>query len=98
MIPLVKKWWMALWFDANSAEKILRSTALFVGGMAVCVLAFPYPVVKEWTFMEWVYRIAASGALGFAGTIAAGQKNPTADQIRVVAAEPVGTPPPPGMS
>ena len=98
MIPLIKKWWMALWFDPTSAAKLLRSTALFVGGMAISVLAFPFAIVKEWTLMEWFYRFLAAGAIGFAGTIGAGQKNPTADQIRIVAAESVGTPPPPGMS
>ena len=82
MIPLIKAWWMALWFDPTSAAKLLRSAALFVGAMAVNVLAFPWVVVAAWTLPEWLYRVAAAGAIGFAGTIGVGQKNQTPEQIR----------------
>jgi len=38
--------------------------------------------------------VAAAGALGFAGLVSAGQKNPTADEIRAIANTPMGSPPP----
>jgi hypothetical protein len=97
MIPLLVRMWKTFWMDEAAAARIFRGFLLWAGGMAVNVLAFPWTVVQAWTWQEWSYRVAAAGALGFAGIVSAGQKNPTADQIRTVAAEPIGSPPPPGM-
>jgi hypothetical protein len=97
MIPFFVRMWKTFWMDEAAAARIFRGFLLWAGGMAVNVLAFPWTVVQAWTWQEWSYRVAAAGALGFAGIVSAGQKNPTADQIRTVASEPIGSPPPPGM-
>ena len=82
MIPLIQKLIFKFFYDEMAAARWLRGGLLFVGGMAVNVLAFPFTVVQAWTLQEWGYRVAAAGALGFAGTIAAGQKNQEPEQIR----------------
>lgn len=97
MIPFIVKAWKTFWMDEAAASRIFRGFLLWAGGMAVNVLAFPWSVVQAWTWQEWGYRLAAAGALGVAGFVSAGQRNPTADQIRVAASEPIGTPPPPGL-
>ena len=97
MIPFIVRMWKTFWMDEAAASRIFRGFLLWCGGMAVNVLAFPWTVVQAWTISEWLYRVAAAGALGFAGMISAGQKNPTADEIRLAASAPVGSPPPPGL-
>lgn len=82
MIPLFKKLIFKFFYDEMAAARWLRGGLLFAGGMAVNVLAFPFTVVQAWTLQEWGYRVAAAGALGFAGTIAAGQRNKTPEEIR----------------
>lgn len=82
MIPLFKKLFQKLFFDELAAARLLRGFLLWVGGMAVSVLAYPFDNVVTWTMKEWAYRVAAAGALGFAGMVTAGQKNQTPEQIR----------------
>ena len=82
MIPLFRKLIFAFFYDELAAKRWLRGGLFFVGGMAVNVLAFPFTVVQAWTAQEWVYRIAAAGALGFAGSIMGGQKNKPIEEIR----------------
>jgi hypothetical protein len=82
MIPLLKRLIWAFFYDELAAKRWLRGGLFFIGGMAVNVLAFPYGVIKEWTLAEWGYRVAAAGALGFAGSIMGGQKNKTPEQIK----------------
>jgi hypothetical protein len=98
MIPLIKKFFRNLFFDEMAAARLMRGFLLWLSGMAVSVLAYPMEVVQAWNMKDWGYRMAVAGVMGAAGMITAGQKNPTADQIRTVANEPVGAPPPPGMS
>lgn len=93
MIPLFKKIIFKFFYDELAAARWLRGGLLFAGGMAVNVLAFPFSVVQAWTLQEWGYRVAAAGALGFAGTIAAGQKNLTPDEIRAIASTQPPAPP-----
>ena len=97
MIPFFVKLWKTFWMDEAAAARIFRGFLLWTGGMAVNVLAFPWVVVQAWTWQEWGYRLAAAGALGVAGMVSAGQRNPTADDIRIAAGAPVGSPPPPGL-
>ena len=82
MIPFIVNAWKSFWMDEMAAARIFRGFLLWVGGMAVNILAFPWTVVAAWTWQEWGYRIAASGALGFAGIVSAGQKNLTPEQMR----------------
>ena len=82
MIPLIVKAWKRFWTDEMAAARIFRGFLLWTGGMMVNVLAFPWPIVQAWTWQEWGYRVAAAGALGFAGMITAGQKNQTPEQIK----------------
>jgi hypothetical protein len=82
MIPLIKKLVYAFFYDELAAKRWLRGTLFFVGGMAVNVLAFPFTVVQAWTPQEWIYRVAAAGALGIGGSIIGGQKNKSAEEIR----------------
>jgi hypothetical protein len=82
MIPFFVKLWRTFWMDEMAAARIFRGFLLWSGGMAVSVLAFPYDDVITWTTREWAYRVAAAGALGFAGLISAGQKNQSPEQIR----------------
>jgi hypothetical protein len=92
MITLLKKLAWAFIYDEAAAKRWLRGGFMFLGGMAVNVLAFPYSVVEAWTVREWMFRVAAAGALGIAGTITAGQKNRTPEEIRAIVA--AGGPPP----
>ena len=73
MIPLIRKFIFAFFYDEKAAARWLRGGLLFVGGMAVSILAYPYVVIREWTAQEWIYRIAAAGALGFAAAITFGR-------------------------
>ena len=82
MIPFIIKAWKKFWMDEMAAARIFRGFLLWSGGMAVSVLAFPYDDVITWTTREWAYRVAAAAALGFAGLISAGQRNPTPEAIR----------------
>ena len=82
MIPLIKKFIWAFFYDELAAKRWLRGGLFFVGGMAVNVLAFPWAVVREWTLAEVAYRIGAAAALGIAGSIMGGQRNQTPEQIR----------------
>lgn len=82
MIPLIKKFIYAFFYDELAAKRWLRGALFFFGGMAVNVLAFPFVVVQAWTIQEWAYRIAAAAALGIGGSIIGGQKNLTPEQIR----------------
>lgn len=95
MIPFFVKLWKKFWTDEMAAARLMRGFLLWGGGMAVSVLAYPIELVQTWTPREWAYRVAAAGALGFAGMITAGQKNRSPDEIRTIAAEPMGTPAPP---
>ena len=81
MIPLFKKLIFAFFYDEKAAARWLRGGLLFIGGMAVSILAYPFVVIREWTAQEWIYRVAAAGALGFAGTITAGDKNPSPEKL-----------------
>ena len=82
MIPFIVKAWKKFWMDEAAAARVFRGFLLWAGGMAVSVLAFPYDDVITWTAREWLYRVAAAGALGFAGLISAGQRNQTPQQIK----------------
>ena len=94
MIPYLARLWKSFWMDEMVASRIFRGFLLWAGGMAVSILAFPFDDVVTWTTREWLYRVAAAAALGFAGLVSAGQKNPPADEIRAIANTPMGSPPP----
>jgi hypothetical protein len=82
VIPLIRKMFRDFFYDEMVAAKLVRGFLLWSGGMAVSVLAYPFDDVVTWDAKEWAYRVAAAGALGFAGMITAGQKNQTPEQIR----------------
>ena len=82
MIKLWKKFWKKLLYDELAAARWGRGFLLWVGGMAVSVLAYPIELVQTWGPRDWAYRIGAAGALGFAGIITAGQKNPSPEKIK----------------
>lgn len=82
MITLLKKLWSKILYDEMAVARWGRGMLLWLGGMAVSVLAYPIEVVQTWTVREWTYRIGAAAALGFAGLVTAGQKNPPPEKIR----------------
>lgn len=91
MIPLLRKFFQRLFFDELAAVRLLRGFLLWVAGLAVSVLAYPIEVVQAWGPRDWAYRMAVAGAMGAAGMITAGQKNPTPEALRTE----LGLPPPP---
>ena len=82
MIPLFRKLLWAFFYDEAAAKRWMRGSLLFAGGMGVNILAFPFEVVATWTLKEWAFRVAAAGALGFAGTIVGGEKNKPIEEVR----------------
>jgi len=82
VIPFIKKLWHDFFYDPAVGSRIGRGLLLWLGGMAVSILAFPYDEVATWTFKEWLYRIVAAGVLGFAGIMKVGEKNMTPEQMR----------------
>ena len=92
MLTLFVKLWKAALYDEMAVKRWGRGFLLWAGGMATSVLAFPIEVVQTWGPRDWAYRVAAAGALGIAGLVTAGQKNPTPEQLRAE----LGLPQPPG--
>ena len=79
MIPLLTGIWKKILYDEMAVARWSRGFLLWLGGMAVSVLAYPIELVQTWGPRDWAYRIGAAGALGVAGIITAGQKNPPKD-------------------
>ena len=82
MIPLFRNVFKKILYDEMAAARWGRGFLLWVGGMAVSVLAYPIELVQTWGPRDWVYRVGAAAALGMAGMITAGQKNLPPDKIK----------------
>ena len=82
MITLLKKLWKKMLYDEMAAARWIRGILLWASGMAISILAFPIEVVQTWGLRDWAYRAGVAGAMGAAGMITAGQKNPSPEKLK----------------
>ena len=82
MITLFRKLWKKILYDEMAVVRWGRGFLLWAAGMLLAVLAYPIEVVQTWTLRDWGYRAGVAGAMGFAGMMTAGQKNPPPEKLR----------------
>lgn len=81
MIKLLRSVVVDLLWNEQKARIWLRGALLWAATAAAQVVAYPPEVVSTWGLKDWASRFAIAGAAGFAGLLAAGQRNPTPEQM-----------------
>jgi len=75
MIPLLRKFWRRFWRDELFIRRWGRAVLAVLGGGAIQVGSVGWEIASQWSWREWVGRLALASLLGVALAITAGERN-----------------------